>query len=161
MSDFRSELSCLDGQVAFLGLGNTELGDDGVGVRLAERLAINGLPHVLVAGTDPGLLLGRCQTAAVDHVVFLDAVEFGGAPGSVVFLNAGQIVGRFPQISTHKLSLGLVAKCIEGDGMTHSWLLGVQPKSLEHSRQLSPPVSRAVEILAEALTALFSHKATA
>ena len=43
-----------------------------------------------------------------DHVVFLDAVEFGAAPGSVVFLDSQQITARYPQISTHKISLDVL-----------------------------------------------------
>jgi hydrogenase maturation protease len=147
MDNFRWQLSCLDGSVCLMGLGNVDQGDDGVGVRLAEQLGWNGVPEVVVAGTEPERFL--CVAARLDHLVFLDAVEFGGEPGSVVWLNAGEMEARFPQISTHQLSLGLLAKCVEANGRTRAWLLGVQPQSLKPSPCLSPAVRRTVAILAE------------
>jgi hydrogenase 3 maturation protease len=147
MDNFRLQLACLDGGVCLMGVGNTELGDDGLGVQLAERLAGDGVPNVVVAGTSPECFLGRCVNAQAAHVVFLDAVDFGGAPGSVVFLNALEMEARFPQVSTHKLSLGLLAKCVEADGRTHAWLLGVQPESLRPSHQLTATVKRTVDLL--------------
>ena len=67
------------------------------------------MPDVIVAGTAPDRYVGRVADDGFDHVVFLDAVDFGGAPGSAVFLSANEIAGRFPQISTHKISLGALA----------------------------------------------------
>jgi hydrogenase 3 maturation protease len=84
-------------------------------------------------------------------VIFLDAVDFGGSPGATIFLNAGQIAVRFPQISTHKISLGLLAKSIEANGTTKAWLLGVQPQSLKPGESLSPAVQGTLELLRELL----------
>jgi hydrogenase 3 maturation protease len=147
MDNFRLQLTCLEGGVCLMGVGNTELGDDGLGVQLAERLAGDGVPNVVVAGTSPECFLGCGANAQAAHIVFLDAVDFGGAPGSVVFLNAREMENRFPQISTHKLSLGLLAKCVEANGRTHAWLLGVQPESLRPSHELSSTVKRTVDVL--------------
>jgi hypothetical protein len=88
-----------------------------------------------------------------DHVVFLDAVEFGGAPGSVVLLDASEMAARFPQISTHKLSLGLLAKQAEANDKTRAWLLGVQPQSLKPGEDLTPTVRATLELLLELLRA--------
>ena len=66
--------------------------------------------QVIVAGTTPERFIGRVADEGFDHLIFLDAVEFGGAPGSVVLLNSDEMAARFPQVSTHKISLGLLAK---------------------------------------------------
>ena len=84
-----------------------------------------------------------------DHLIFLDAVEFGGAAGSVVLLNSDEIAARFPQVSTHKLSLGLLAKQVEANGRTKAWLLGVQPESLKPGQELTPTIQAALELLVE------------
>jgi hydrogenase maturation protease len=159
MPDLREQLQqCFQGRVCLMGLGNVDYGDDGFGVRLAEELKseirnpkAEGNPksegrsedpgrsssdfglrsHVIVAGTTPERVIGRVADESFDHVIFLDAVEFGGAPGSVVLLNSDEITARYPQISTHKISLGLLAKWAEVNGTTKAWLLGVQPESLK------------------------------
>ncbi|HXZ34342.1 MAG TPA: hydrogenase maturation protease [Terriglobales bacterium] len=148
MPTLRQQLEqLLKQRVCFVGLGNVEYGDDGFGVGLAEALIDAGMPDVIVAGTAPDRWIG--QLAAVDHVVFLDAIEFGGAPGDVVFLNSAQMAARFPQISTHKISLSLLAQWVEANGSTKAWLLGAQPGSLKSPQQLAPTLRETVDVLCE------------
>ena len=150
MPDLREQLArCHSGRVCLVGLGNPDYGDDGFGVRLAEALADAGASAVVVAGAAPERVLGAIADQRFDSVIFLDAVEFGGAPGSVVFLGSDQMAGRFPQISTHKMALGTLAKWIEANGTTRAWLLGAQPESLKPGGQLTPVVRRTLERLAE------------
>jgi hydrogenase 3 maturation protease len=152
-ADLRAQLRTrLTGRVCLLGLGNEGLGDDGFGLRLAEALQAAGQAHAHAAGATPERWLARSALEAVDHLVFLDAVDFGGAPGAVVFLDAGQMAARFPQVSTHKLSLGLLAKWAEANGRTTAWLLGVQPASLHPGAGLSPAVQLTLELLKELLS---------
>jgi len=155
MPDLREQLDrCFRGRVCLMGLGNVDYGDDGLGVRLAAMLAARGLSGIVVAGTTPERFIGRIADAGYDHVIFLDAVEFGGAPGSVVFLDSEQMAARFPQLSTHKISLGVLAKWVEDKGTTKAWLLGVQPESLKPAQQLTPTVCATVEVLKELLVSL-------
>ena len=152
MPDLRAQLQeCLRGRVAFLGLGSRDRGDDGFGVRLAERLAAAGLPGVVDAGTAPERCLHRAVDGGCDHVVFLDAVDFGREPGAVAFLDAAAIAARYPQISTHKISLGLLARAVEAAGPTRAWLLGVQPASLRPGATLTAPVQTTLDLLADLL----------
>jgi hydrogenase maturation protease len=160
MLNLREQIQqCFQGRVCLLGLGNMDYGDDGFGVRLAEALAPSqnsNLPAtpaytVLNAGTTPERLVGRVADGSFDHVVFLDAVDFGGSPGAVVFLNADRMAARFPQISTHKLSLGLLAKQVEANGRTKAWLLGVQPESLRQGGALTPAVQTTFELVLKLL----------
>ena len=150
MPSLRDQLEqCLQGRVCFLGVGNLDYGDDGFGVRLAEQLQAASVPDVVVAGTTPDRWIG--SLSGFDHVVFLDAVEFGGAPGSVVFLNRSEMSATCPQISTHKISLGLLAGWVEANCRTKAWLIGVQPKSLKAGQPLTPPLQTTLEVLAELL----------
>jgi hydrogenase 3 maturation protease len=153
MKDLRQRLEeSLQGRVCLMGLGNFDYGDDWFGVRLAEGLLEAGVTDVIVAGTAPDRYIGRVADGGFDHVIFLDAVDFGGAPGSAVFLNADEIAGRFPQISTHKISLGALAKWAEANGTTQAWLLGVQPESLKPAEtQLAPRLTPAVQTTFEVL----------
>lgn len=155
MPDLLDKLErCLRGRICLMGVGNVDYGDDGFGVRLAEELLAAGVPDVVVAGTTPERWLGRM--AGCQHLVFLDAVEFGGAPGSVVFMNARQIVARFPQISTHKISLGTLAQCLEASRTAKAWLLGVQPESVRAAPQLTPTVQATLAAVSAVLRRLKS-----
>ena len=138
------------GRVCFMGLGNTDFADDGFGVCLAEALVDAGFENVIVAGASPERYLGSISEGEFDDLIFLDAVEFGGASGSVVFLNAHEITTRFPQISTHKMSLAMLAALIGADG-TRAWLLGVQPESLKVARPLTPAVQTTLSLVKDLL----------
>jgi hydrogenase maturation protease len=151
MPDLREEIEQrLSGRVCFMGLGNVDYGDDGFGVRLAEALIAAGVPDVIVAGTTPDRWISRA--AGFDHIVFLDAVEFGGGPGAVVFLDSAQMIARFPQISTHKISLGVLAQWVEANGTTKAWLLGAQPESLKSRQQLTATLHTTLEAWRDLLT---------
>jgi hydrogenase maturation protease len=158
MPNLREQLEQrLQGRVSLMGLGNADYGDDSFGVRLAEELLESVLPQgwrVVVAGNTPERFIGSVADQGCDHLVFLDAVEFGGAPGSAVFLDAQEMTARFPQISTHKISLGLLAKWAEANGTTKAWLLGVQPESLRPGQPLTPTMRRTLEALREMLCGL-------
>lgn len=145
--------ACFQGHVCLMGLGNVDYGDDAFGVRLAEELIAGGVPEVIVAGTTPDRWLGRL-TDPFDHVIFLDAVEFGSTPGSVVFLDSGEISVAFPQISTHKISLAVLAGWAEAHGKTKAWLLGVQPESLKPEPLLRPRVQTTLAALSGLLRTL-------
>ena len=147
MSNLRRQLEqSLRGRICFMGLGSSDYGDDGFGVRFAEKLIDVGIPDVIVAGTTPDRWITRLS--CFDHVVFLDAVEFGGSAGDVVFLDSAAMAARFPQISTHKIALELLSQWIEANGKTKAWLLGVQPQSLT-SATLSSGVQTTLDALCE------------
>ena len=150
MLDLRTQLQdCFRRGACLMGLGNVDYGDDGFGVRLAEDLANADVPGVVVAGTTPHRSLGRALERCPAHLIFADALEFGGVPGAAVFFDAAMITAKLPQVSTHKISLGLLAKYAEADGKTKAWLLGVQPESLKPGQGLTPTVQVTLEILRE------------
>lgn len=75
-------------RTAVIGVGNTLMGDDGVGVRvvreLAELLPDTGPagPISVIEGDTAGMAL-MPHVMEADHVIFVDAVTVGDAPGSV------------------------------------------------------------------------------
>jgi hydrogenase maturation protease len=152
MSDLREQLdAALRGKVCVVGVGNPDYGDDGLGVRLAEALAAGGIADVCVAAASPERYLGQLSEGAFDTCLFLDAVECGAAPGSILLLNSGEMASRFPQVSTHKIALGMLAQLIESNGRTRVYLLGVQPESLRASGELTPTVRVTLDLLRELL----------
>jgi len=146
-----------------MGMGNRDWGDDGFGAiftdLIAERIRNNSeitVRHDLInGGTTPERLIDSISKRGFNHLIFIDAVEFGGAPGSVIFLDSDEMRGRFPQVSTHKISTGLMAKWVESCGTTKAWLLGVQPGSLKPARGLTREVQVTLGILEELILNLW------
>jgi hydrogenase maturation protease len=152
MEDFSSVLGeVLRGKTAFLGIGNTDRGDDGLGVRLAEAIRDAGVENVFIGGTTP-----ENDVTAVekyDTVVFLDAVLSRGEPGSVVLMEATEIKALFPQVSTHKVSLGTLAGIVSAGRGTKVWLLGVRPVSMGIGTHLSETVKETLSVLSGLIAA--------
>ena len=146
-----------------MGVGNPDFGDDGLGIRLAEMLAkrLENLPNppvVIDAGMMPERYIGRIADEGFDLLVFVDAVEFGGEPGSVLVADSEEMASRFPQISTHKISLGILANWVEASGTTKARLIGVQPESLVMGQDLTPTVQKTLEVLEELLCELWCEE---
>ena len=144
--DLLAPLRDAAGPVCWVGLGNADLGDDGLGVRLAEAVARAGHPHVVVAATTPEHWVETLAGGGYAHVVFLDAVDVAGEPGDVVFLGGDDLAVRYPQVSTHKLALGMLARWVGSRG-TRVWLLGIKPRSLAPGAGLSEPVKRTLDLV--------------
>ena len=80
-------------RILVLGVGNILLRDEGVGVRAIEHLQANYAfsPNVhLLDGGTLGIRLLEYITA-VDHLIVVDAVRNGGAPGTLYRLLADQL----------------------------------------------------------------------
>ena len=147
-----------------MGVGNSEYGDDGLGVRLAEALArrlerVENAPTVIDAGMLPERFVGRVAEEGYDSLVFLDAVDFGAEPGSVLVADGEEMKSRFPQVSTHKISLGMLASWVEGSGKTKARLVGVQPESMKFGQGLTPTVQQTLEVLEELLCDVWCEEA--
>lgn len=152
MPTLRDELRRrLTGRVCLVGVGNPDRGDDAFGLRLAEAVRDLGHPDVILAERTPERWTERLARGGFRTVVFLDAVGMGAAPGDVIFLAGAEIAARYPQVSTHKLSLGTIARLIEAAGPTRVFLLGAQPRTVGHGAGLSAPLRTTLETLLDLL----------
>ncbi len=159
--DLRTELADrLCGRVCLVGIGNRNLQDDAFGVALAQALApkVASLEKVDVvqAGTVPEEYMGKLM-GTYDSVLFLDAVQFGAAPGTVVLLDTAELEVRFPQVSTHKVALGTLARLLEAEGARVA-LVGVQPEGLEADKPLSPAVQATFALLEKLLLEVLENR---
>ena len=151
-SELTAELNkCLKGRICFVGLGNEDLGDDAFGIKLAEALRSFERSDVVIAGTDPEKFTGSIAGTRPDTVVLLDAVEISGEPGSLVFMDATQVKSRYPQISTHRISLGTLATWIETQTGAKVRLIGMKPASLRPGAGLSEAVKNGIKNIVEIL----------
>jgi hydrogenase maturation protease len=144
-----------------LGLGNILLSDEGVGVRVVERLQERYVfpPDVqMLDGGTLGLdLMPYVENA--DRLLVVDALEMSAAPGTVARLR-GEEVPAFlgPKISPHQMGLAdLLAAARLCDCYPEELVLwGVQPEVMDVGLDLSPSVAAQVETLVENVLAELS-----
>jgi hydrogenase maturation protease len=140
--------------VIVLGLGNILLSDDGVGVHVARRLAMNpGAPSGLRA-LDGGTLGFRLTEALArsDSVLIVDAALLGEPPGAMHLLESDELhrhVCRGGRLSAHEAGLVdlLTMARLEGWAPAHLALLGIQPERIDWGDTLSENVARSVPLV--------------
>ncbi len=140
------------GRVCVVGIGNRLAGDDGAGSALAERLAGRVAGCVIDAGIAPENHLEPVVRDEPDSILLVDAVDFGGDPGSVRILDARALGAG--GLSTHATSLGAICDYLGARSAARAVLIGIQPGRLRLGAGLSDEVSRAVEALAGHIAAL-------
>jgi len=143
-------------KAVLLGVGNILLTDEGVGVRLIERLGRD-------YHTPPDLMLLDGGTAAMelledlenlDLLVIADCVRVGLPPASVVVLKDEEVPSFFrARLSPHQVGLSDVLATLEitERAPLHTVVIGVQPVDVSLGLEQSEPV-RAV--MPEALQAI-------
>jgi hydrogenase maturation protease len=133
-----------------LGIGNTLLSDEGVGVHMLAHLEANhpDLPRVkyLDGGTLSFTLAAWIDEA--DNLVVIDAAQLDSAPGTVQVFE-GEEMDRFAgrtKRSVHEVSLGdLLAMAHLTDTLPqHRALVAIQPAEIDWGSQLSDAVERAL-----------------
>lgn len=137
-----------------LGLGNILLGDEGVGVRVAERLleryAFPPDVEVLDGGTLGLDLMPYVEVA--DHLLVIDALDVGAAPGTLARLEGDEVPAFLSiKISPHQMGLSdlLSVARLTGAYPQDVVLWGVQPAVIDVGLDLSPVVASQVEALAD------------
>ena len=149
-----SEPGC--GGVLVIGLGNSIMADDGLGLAALERLRQGWrLPESvrLVDGGTWGMnLLPLIEEA--ERIVFLDAIDAGRPVGSLVLLEREELPRLFAhKLSAHQIDLREVLAVAELRGTLPSDLvaIGLQPGRLEMSSGLSPELEGRLDELLSAV----------
>jgi hydrogenase maturation protease len=101
----RKEAAVTD-RTLVLGIGNVLMGDEGIGVHVARRLAAEPLPphvDVLDGGTGGFHLLG--EVASHDPVVLIDATMDGQLPGTISVTQPRYASDFPPSLTAHDIGL--------------------------------------------------------
>lgn len=152
-------------KVLVMGIGNSLMRDDGVGVHVVEalrtdfrgdwlRLALE--PRIIDAGTVGLALLPRLEDA--DTVIVIDAAEIGLAPGALrVFLNGDidrLLSGK--RRTVHEVALAdlFAAAALRGRTPARRALIAIQPGSIDWGLNPTPAVKAAIPRACGAVWAL-------
>ena len=144
------------GRILVLGLGNPVMGDDGVGLEALECLRAGYLVPSCVELADGGTWGMRLLPMLQDHgrVLFLDAIDAGRPPGTLVRLD-GDAIPRglgIGKLSPHQVDLQdvLAAAALLGRVPSQMVALGLQPERVEMRVGLSPAVEAQLDTLVAA-----------
>jgi hydrogenase maturation protease len=131
-------------KIVILCVGNVLLSDEGVGVHVAHELITMDLPpnvSVVEGGTDGFRLIDIITEA--DRLIVVDAVRGGAEPGSLYRFDIDD-VRHSPagfKTSVHQIGILEVIDLSELIGKKpHTTVIGVEPKSLEMSMELTPEI---------------------
>jgi hydrogenase maturation protease len=138
-----------------LGIGNTLLSDEGVGVHVVQHLARRHPDEAGLTYLDGGTLSFTLAGDIADHenLIVIDAARFGEPPGTVRVME-DEAMDRYlgkAHLSVHEVGLSdLMDMSRLADHLpVRRALVGIEPKSLDWGDVPSPEVAPAVEVAAE------------
>ena len=147
----------LSSDTVVIGVGNTILSDDGVGVHAARLL--QGDPRVPAGVTilDGGTIGLELLPYAADasRLLLLDAVNSGEAPGTLTRMTARDVLATSAGRSVHQLGVAdlIAALALVATRPQDIVVLGVQPANTDWGTSLSPEVEAALTCVVDAALA--------
>jgi hydrogenase maturation protease len=137
-----------------VGVGNTILSDDGVGVHAARVLMRDprlGPGIAVLDGGTLGLEL-LAYIAEARQILFLDAVDTGTVPGTLVRMTGRELLDAKSGWSVHQLGIAdlMAAIALVSRNNPEVVVLGVQPADVNWGTSLSPAVQAALTPLVDA-----------
>jgi len=128
------------GSPIFVGVGKRNRSDDGVGIELALELRKHGAGDVwLESEIEEKETLWK--NGLHRPLVFFDAVDFREKPGKVTLLPLHYIFSN--SALSHRL-LPFISGKINYDYLKNSYVLGIQPESIEEGKKISRPVRQSI-----------------
>ena len=151
MREFREVLSRIikDRKVVIIGLGHPLRGDDFIGSYIAEKLQqLIKSSNILIinAETVPELYTDVVREFKPDILLIIDAVDFGGKPGEMIFSRLCDLEMVERNGLSHALPLHLVLRLmnIEEDQV---YILGIQPGNITVGNSMSQEVLKRAEVI--------------
>jgi len=137
-----------------VGVGNTILSDDGVGVHAARLLQGDARVPAGVTILDGGTLGLELIPYASDasRVLLLDAVDSGTTPGTLTRIVGRDLLGATGGWTAHQLGVAdlIAALALVSAAPQDIVVLGVQPADTDWGTSLSPAVEAALAPLVDA-----------
>ncbi len=134
-----------------VGIGNPLKGDDGAGPEVIRQLRGRTRAACIDAGVAPENHVERISRMAPEVILLIDLLDFGEAPGRMCLAEGSRAGGG--GLSSHALSLHVLADYFKSRIGLEPLLLGIQPASVALEHPLSEPVAAAVRRIADCIAA--------
>lgn len=150
-------ISRLDGatRIAVLAVGSDLRGDDAAGLIAAERL-VKDLARcggqgkrikVFMGATAPENLTGEIRRFLPSHLIVIDAVDRDKPAGTAFFFDPATLEGGV-SFSTHTIPAKILIDYLTASFACTALVIGIQPKTIEFGKKVSPPVAQAARRVA-------------
>lgn len=111
-----------------LTVGNSLRSDDAVGPYIASKLLSSKDILIINAECNPESSLEQVINFKPKSILIIDAANFGGSPGDVELIDKKHIPET--SVSTHLISLKVIAGVLYQDTKAQISFLGIQPKNV-------------------------------
>ncbi|MBN2145579.1 MAG: hydrogenase maturation peptidase HycI [Candidatus Aureabacteria bacterium] len=135
------------GCLVILTVGNTLRSDDGAGPYMASKLHSASNVKIIDGGMHPENSIEQITAWKPSIILIIDAADFGGGAGEVRIIESEAIPEN--SLSTHAISLKVIAKILNDDIGAKIIFIGIQPKDVSFGEGLSPEVKTASDELVE------------
>lgn len=125
-------------RLLFVGVGNLLKSDDGVGVVISKQIIER--PAIMSLSVEVSIenYIGKINSLEPEEIVLIDCMELGSSPGKYRLVGLDDVEDI--TFNTHNISLGRLGDFFH----CPTYVLGVQPDSVEFGESLSPAVQDAV-----------------
>ena len=124
-------------------VGNSLRSDDGVGPYIANNLPKLDKALIINAQYNPENFIDEVIDYKPKSIVFIDAADFGKEAGELELVDSEGI--SEVSLSTHMVSLKVIAALIEKETDAQVYFIGIQPQKVNLGEGLSLPVKKAAE----------------
>lgn len=134
-------------RILVAGIGNIFFGDDAFGPAVLARLVCEPIAGVRIEDFGiRALHLAYELLAGYDAAIIVDAVAYGGAPGTLFVIEPSEPI-ETTEPDAHRMDLGSVFGFLRllGGEPPPITIVGCEPESIDEGADLSATVSHAVE----------------
>jgi hydrogenase maturation protease len=137
-------------RILIAGLGNLLLRDDGVGVHAVMELQKAPPEGAQVVEVGTAVLNALDLLEWADKILAIDAMQAGGAPGTIYACGAGDVHQGGIQASLHEFNLLAALNFLKDKARPEIVILGVEPEEIAFGLELTPRVAAALPRLTAA-----------
>jgi hydrogenase maturation protease len=131
-----------------IGIGNYAMADDGIGLRIVDHIAQNGLDRGFetIDLADEGTRLLFYLREETEKIVLIDAVDLGLPPGEYRLFKPEDVESTkgMKRLTTHEADILAILKFAKSLGyrLPPITILGIQPGDLNPGMELSPALQK-------------------
>lgn len=144
-------------RVAVLGVGSDLRADDISGMLVSEQLKerltrkkSSRAVKIFFGGTAPENLTGEIKKFKPTHLLIIDTIDCGKKAGSI-YLFKPEEIAQGASFSTHKMPAKVLVDYLVSSCGCGATILGIQPKTIEFGKKVTPAVLSSVKKLSSAL----------
>lgn len=138
-------------RILIAGLGNLLLMDDGVGVHAVRELQRDPPAGVVLAEVGTAVLHALHLLEWADKILALDAIQTGGAPGTIYAFKTDEVDRGGLKASLHELNFVAALEFMKSQVKPEIVILGVEPEKIDYGLELTPAVAAALPRLIAAV----------